>query len=175
MSLSHLFISSRLQLERVKQRRSGKDNFYRSTLASPATRYVTLLCLMKDRNWICPSCKLQSSYCITIGRGPLPLVITKDIYVIKYITYNMNLQSKHISRVDEQQGSAKYWLLSLGLYRPCPINNHQGMIWSVAVALWQQKARMGVYWLDLTDQRFSRGGLFQMFVLSKHSPNWQYM
>lgn len=103
MSLSHLFISSRLQLERVKQRRSGKDNFYRSTLASPATRYVTLLFLMKDRNWICPPCKLQSSYCITIDRGPLPLVITKDIYVIKYITYNMNLQSKHISRVDEQQ------------------------------------------------------------------------
>lgn len=25
------------------------------------------------------------------------------------------------------------------------------------VALWQQKARMGFYWLDLTDQRFSRG------------------
>lgn len=105
MSLSHLFISSRLQLERVKQRRSGKDNFYRSTLASPATRYVTLLCLMKERNWICPSGKLQSSYCITIDIGPLLLVIriTKDIYVIKYITYNMNLQSKHISRVDEQQ------------------------------------------------------------------------
>lgn len=46
----------------------------------------------------------------------------------------------------------------------------------------KQQAR-GFYWLDLawdgsmicSGSGCSRGGFFQMFALSKHSPNWQYM